>query len=679
MKKTRGVRAFSINLIIILVSQLALAGCGTASETSIMGKSSTVSENELQATDTIQEESEPSETYVDNNEDGVSLETETSAEEIVAESTESNEEDEEAARQAEEAAREAEEQRLAEEAREKEIINSYSMMYYLAFTAENIRTAKNNRLVLDDTYTSLLNDINPGAVDERTQEHLSNLRDIIKSYININTKRDRLQFLYNQKKASAIRSAVPNPLAVLSMTNSLDWKKLATATVYTVVDSYNSYKGASESADLDYIMSGWDLDDEELATVQKNRDRAFDYMVDMVQEYELDGLKTFNEKDVATFTEICQLESPTEKIARLNAEKEKYELFGNYWLELADCYFETDKYGKCLECVDKYNELATGIYRQDMNYVQILPKAIVAARNSYGGDEYITVIGEYADAIISNTTTKDWAARYFAAQVYLDLYTKSNYDQEYLDKAYKIAYENVSVLLSDQRALNSVYTSDVQEVVVTEPDYTYMTKEQKKAKETEYKAEKKRAKEYNKQLKETRKTELPELYEPLVLNCELLFALAEKKGISQTEKNDIDSLLQTSTNGIFYVAPVNDAYSFSKKTEKYSAVITKDGIAIPASLLTKEAKIEIVAVDGATKTVFDDYKIAEVKRNGNTVSEFAVNISSKKWDKYEWTADSKVSINIKYGDAYDKACSMKFKVATFEDHWYGDKVEFEQE
>lgn len=272
-----------------------------------------------------------------------------------------------------------------EERISNEQLNSFSMMYYLAITAEKIRTSKDNRLMLDDIYTSLLNDINPGAVDEITQDHLRNLRDIIKAYRGITVKRERLQYIYNQDKAAAIRSAIPNPLAILSMTNAFDWKKLAVTVVYTAVDSYNSYKRASENADKAFLMSGWELDDEETATVQKNRDRAFDYMVDMVQEYHLDGLLTLNEKAIEKYAEICAIESAPEKIRRLVSEEETYKLLGNYWLELADCYFQTNKYEKCLDCVNKYNELATGIYRKDYNYVQILPKAIVAAQNTYSG------------------------------------------------------------------------------------------------------------------------------------------------------------------------------------------------------------------------------------------------------------------------------------------------------
>ena len=49
--------------------------------------------------------------------------------------------------------------------------------------------------------------------------------------------------------------------------------------------------------------------DEEKATVMKNRNRAFDYMVDMTQEYNLDGLKTLNEDSIKRFAEICAIEN----------------------------------------------------------------------------------------------------------------------------------------------------------------------------------------------------------------------------------------------------------------------------------------------------------------------------------------------------------------------------------
>ena len=670
--------------VTVLIMVLLLTGCGNKADDT---GDTTETANSVQA-ESQSTESEKTPVEDSSNTDSDADQTDSSltetAPEDTAENAPSQDQTEAQAENkddqiAQEAVAQEETKRIAkEEQLSNEQLNSFSMMYYLAITAEKIRTSKDNRLLLDDIYTSLLNDINPGAVDEITQDHLKNLRDIIKAYRGITVKRERLQYIYNQEKAAAIRSAVPNPLAILSVTNAFDWKKLAVTVVYTAVDSYNSYKSASENADKAFLMSGWELDDEETATVQKNRDRAFDYMTDMVQEYHLEGRLTLNEKSIEKFAEICAIESAPEKIRRLESEEGTYKLLGNYWLELADCYFETDKYEKCLDCVNKYNELATGIYRKDYDYVQILPKAIVAAQSVYTGEQYISSIKEFADAIIENTSTEDWSLRYFVAQVYLDLYARTK-DQSYLDSAYKIAYDNVTILLKGQRSLNETYLKDVQEVKVEEPDYKYMDEKEKKEKKKEYEEERDRAKKYNKALKEERVTELPSLYEPLVVNCELLFALADELGISDTEKSDIEAILKTDTNGTFLTKPINDAYSFNGSGNKYSINFEKDVINIPADLLTAESKVTVSVTDNNKTETFVDCEVKKVVRKGSSIDTFTANYSSKQLKKYKWTPDSKVSVEIKYGDANDRTITFNFRVAEYEKHIPGDKVVFEEE
>lgn len=556
--------------------------------------------------------------------------------------------------------------------------NSFSMLYYLAITAEEIRTSKDNRLILDDIYTSLLNDINPGAIDETTQDHLKNLRDIIKSFLNISEKRDRLQYIYNQEKAAAIRDAVPNPLAILSMTNSVNWSRLATSVVYTIVDSYTKYKNANASADQEFLMNGWDLDDEETAEIQKTRERAFDYMVDIVQEYGLDGKLTLNEEAIETFAEISEIETVQQKIHRLEAEEETYSLLGVYWLELADCYYQTDQYEKCLECVDKYSSLATGIFRKDYNYAQILPKAIVAAKETCDGKEYVSRVQAFADSIIENTTTEEWSARYFAADVYLDLYARTG-KREYLEAAYDIAYDNVTILLDEQCRLNTVYLEDVQDATVQEPDYRFMDEKKKEEAKKEYQAEKERLKAYNKALKEARKTELPPLYEPLVLNCDLLFTLADEIGISKEEQSEIEDILHTADNGVFLTDPVNDHYSFTDARDEYSIELTKSSIRVPVSLLSAGAKIIVNVSDDGEITTFDDCEVTKVERQGDTIDTFMATISSKMMKGYKWTENSKVEVSITNSEIGDPLV-FRFKVAEYKDYQLlEDKVEFEEE
>lgn len=658
MRKSRLIRIWAMILAMSIV--LSLAGCGTNTTPTTTGDNTASSEQSITTPESTSDTSE-----------GETSEPTTVPVEIIiptappAEATEPTEPP---------VTIPPEEQKdefgLTEQQR-----NSFSMLYYLAITAEDIRISKDNRLMLDEIYTSLLNDINPGAIDETTQDHLKNLRDIIKSYINISVKRDRLQYIYNQDKAETIRSAVPNPIAILTATQSFDWKRLVASVAYTAIDSYNNYKSANAAVDQEFLMSGWELDDEETATIQKNRERAFDYMVDIVQEYGLDGKLTLNEKAIETFAEICEIESVQQKIRRLVSEEETYKLLGNYWLELAACYFETSQYQKCLDCVDKYNDLATGIYRMDYNYVQILPMAIVAAQETYTGDEYVTVISAFADAILENTTTEEWSTRYFAAQVYLDLYARTD-DRKYLEAAYDIAYDNVTILLDEQRALNSTYLANIVEITIDEPDYRFMTEDEKKEAEQEYKVEQKRLKEYNKGLKEGRKNELPPLYEPLVLNCDLLFALAEEMNISSTEKAEIEAILQTEKNGVFLSKPVNDRYSFTSDVTDYSIEFTKSEIQIPASLLSAGSTIVVKVTDGGKTTTFDDCTVTKVEREGTSIETFVAVVTSKKLNDYNWTADSKVTVEIYNGASYD-ATIFKFEVIEYKDNWLiADKVVF---
>lgn len=560
--------------------------------------------------------------------------------------------------------------------------NSFSMLYYLAIVAEQIRSSKDNRVILEDIYTSLLNDLNPSAIDETTQIHLQNLRSIINKFLNIKTKRERLQFIYNQNKASAIRNAIPNPIAVLSVANSLDWKRFASAAVFTVADSYRNYKNASSSADLEYLMSGWDLNDEEISQIQRSRDTAFDYMVDIVQEYQLDGLLTLSERDITGFSKICAIESIPERTHRLESEEKTYQLLGNYWLELANCYFESSKYDKCIEAVNKYESLSTGIYRLDHNYVQILPKAIVAASEVFKGDEYISVVSNYADSIIDNTKTDEWSTRYFAAEVYLDLYKRTG-DSNYLKKAYDIAYDNVTILIQNQRELNKTYISDVVEVKTTEPDYRYMTDQEKKAAKKEYAAEKKRADAYNKALNSTRKTELPALYEPLILNCDLLFALAKELNIDDSEKKDIEAILQTHTTltnsqKVFISNPINYRYSFSD-AEKESIVLDKEKISIPVYLLTDSSTFSLTVEDSGKTTEFSDLVVSKVDRKNKSFDEFVAAVTSKSLKKYKWSTDSRITLTISYGDNINPVVAS-FRVSEYKDNKVlPDKVEFEQE
>ena len=551
--------------------------------------------------------------------------------------------------------------------------NSINMLNYLATIAERINVSKGNRLMLEEVYTILLNNINP-QIDEETQAHMEDLRYIIGNFIDTSVKRERLQYLYNQDKANAIRSAVPDPMSILSISNALNWKRLAASVVFTVVDSYNNYATQVDSLDREYLISNWELDDEETATIRRNRDSYFDYMVDIVQQYQFDGNITLNENAVKQFAEICENEDLTGKVQSLESQKSTYENFANYWLELADCYYELGKYDKCLSCIDTYKTLSVGIFRKDYDYAQILPKVIVAAQST---NQSAALIEGFANDIINNSDNDDWSLRYFAAQVYVDLYSRTH-QKSYLEKAYEIVLDNVNELKVEQQRLNKTYLAEVETIPLDKPNYDRMNEQEKKEAKEEYQAEKKRVDAYNKSLKETRKTELPPLYEPLVVNCDLLFALAEKLSINSEKKAWIEEILQTKSNGVFISDAINDRYSFGSNNKNYTIVFDSNSIEVPANLLTQGATVEVVVKTGGKTLAFDDWNISKVTRDGSMVDSFVATYSSASIKDVEWDVGAEVTVRIINGGEYEPL-EFNFKVTELKKQFpFGTKPIFSE-
>ncbi len=561
--------------------------------------------------------------------------------------------------------------------------NSINMLNYLAFVTEEIYTAKDNRLILEDIYSSLMNEINPGTIDEITQDYLGNLRDVIRKFLNIEIKRERLQYIYNQEKASSMKNAIPEPLTFLSVTDSEDWQCLVASVAVTLVDFYNDYKTASENAEQEFLLSGWELDDEETDVIQQNREYAFDYMVDIVQEYVSDeftarklGMLTLNEKAVENFAIICSTNEIYRKIQLLEAAENTYRMFGRYWLELADCYYEIADYPMCLDCVAKYNELATGIFRKDFNLVPILPKAITAAQEVYKGNEYVSNVAFLADAIVANTSNDDWAMRYFAAQVYIDLYARTK-DDAYLWKAYEEAKNNISELIDEQCHLNEAYLSEVQKLTVEKPDYQHASEAEKRELKKDYRAEKKRVRAYNKKLEKIRETELPPLYEPLILNCDLLFALAEQIEIGDAERLKIQKMLRTESGEVFLSKPVNVRYSFNADVVDASIEFRKDEVVIPANLLVQGTKVTVSVENESETETFEDYALMKVKRDDSNIESFFAYYSSELIKSVEWSVGTKVTVRLYLGEGYAPVI-FEFEVTQYKNNIvFPDEIMFE--
>ena len=484
--------------------------------------------------------------------------------------------------------------------------NSISMLNYLAVLTQEINESKNSRLYLEDAYSSLISNTYPNAVDSRTQSQLSSLLDTLDNYRMNSVKRDRLEYLYEQNQAQALKAAIPNPVALLSATESQSLPKIIGSVVYMAVDSATSYQAATAAASMDYLQKGWALDDDEAETLHESRKQAFVYMLDIVRDYTLPGDLALSEDAVSDYVHWKNHSNLYQKIQFFESNKRKYEAYGDYWLTLASAYYQNGDYQKCIDCIDTYGDASSRIFRIDRELAKALPLAIVSAEEVLKEDEAVNRIDKWLDMLLANTDEEDWALRYFAAQVYLDLYGKTE-DDSYLKESYNIILDNVNYLIDKQREKNAEFLADI-EKIETPKGAT--------------KAEKNEIKEINSMLKEERERALPPVYEPFIINCDFLFDLIKELEVPQADRKRINGILHPNDEPVFMIDVLDSKYWISTDEDDYSYGVDLlnqsfstdfdgDDLEIPVFMASDDVIITMTTEDG---TVLDDWEIAKVER-----------------------------------------------------------------
>lgn len=485
---------------------------------------------------------------------------------------------------------------------------------------------------MDNAYEELNNNMDLSALDEDSFSEVKSLLNTIHAYQMLDVKRQRLQFIYEQNQAQVIKSAIPNPVGLLSAVTSGNCLKMLTSVVYMAVDSATSYESEKNAVELSYLQDGWALDDEESEQLHQANMDALDYMYDTVQQYNLPIQYALNLKSVQAFVNWENDTNVIRRIQFLEENKDVYSAYGNYWLVLAENYYENGNYQKCLDSIDEYEKLNLSIFRSDYELAQTLPIAIVAAGEILDGDEYVEIVKHYAELISKNADRENWTLKYVAAQAFVDLYNRTE-DKDYLTKAYDLVLSNVNFLVKEQITLNDTYMADVQEV---------------SAKKGANKAEKKECKEYNSMLKKVRKTELPPVHSPLVVNCDLLFAISDELGIDDAEKEKVDRTLHDNGESLFLIPELDRLYWFNvsdDEAEQPSVEFEADTIKLPANRISSDAVIKAYVVTEGEEVEIDDWTIDEVDRKDKSdLSSFIATFESDELSHYEYQEGTEVSI-----------------------------------
>ena len=518
--------------------------------------------------------------------------------------------------------------------------DSINMLNYLTMLIQEIHDAKNNRVYLESAHSELFNNTEPKVVDELTLDEYENIRSAIENYRMTAVKRDRLQYIYQQNSAHALRSAMPNPLGLLSAATSTNPLQAIASVAYMALNAYNSYSTYTNELDLQFLKDGWELEDKEAETLFNTRFGMFAYMSRVAREQDLPEGYTLNEESVADFVSRIADENIPSRIRWLESHQKTYAHFGEYWLALAKAYCKNGDYSKCLDAISTYESLGIHIFRKDIRFAQVLPDAIVAASEALSKKDYVAAAARYADLIIQNTNSKDWSLRYFAAQTYIDIYAKTH-SKDYLRTAYEIVLDNVTELRPEQVALNKAYFEPVKETPVD-----------KNASKDDQKA----VKAYNEALKNERNVALPPVYEPLRLNCDLLVALANELKLSDSERQAADNIMLDNGASIFLSRPMATKFTVSDKAKLNlsEAAVTYDinvlgthQLTIPTEYLAEGSEVTVVIKQGNNIITLSPWTISKVDRNKSVdISNFVTMLEYKPEKKIDFEDGDTLQVRI---------------------------------
>lgn len=515
------------------------------------------------------------------------------------------------------------------------------MLNYLATETRVINSSKNNRLVLEEIYTKLINNTNPSIVDETTKDYLQTMLDIIENFRVITLQRERLKYIFENQQAQAITQALPNPLYLLGARDKNPLSLIATVAAMTI-DSVFKFQNAANTAELDFLKGNWELDDKESAELHRLRSRAFGYMIDTARINTLSMTDTLNERSIDNFVNYTLDENLQRRRQTLENNRALYVKYAPYWIVLAETYYDLGLYRECINAVTQYESVYAPILRKDSDLARILPKVIVAISNVYGTNAtYLNLTKTYLERLVSNTTEAEWALRFFAAQTYISMAGVDNRRQN-LTAAYDLLVGNVTYLSREQEYLLDKYVKPIDETI---PRGTSKEKE-------------KQMKDMIKKLKNIRKSEEPPLHEGLVTNWQTLFAIMKELNISSQERNRINTIVDKA----FLIPEFRHIY-FSEpyKSDEVSLSLgwflgTEFNLVLPVTYLSKNMKWSILILNNEYEEVECSdwtYNLTKIDRkNSGNIANYAaeLNIYAITSPKIEKKERYRIFIDLYYGE-----------------------------
>jgi hypothetical protein len=322
----------------------------------------------------------------------------------------------------------------------------------------------NDKVVLDQEYENIINNINLKQVEDREimQLFLSLMDSLTKSKL-IEGDRKWLKKEYEKKVEDAVYSSFSQGAGnIAGAATSLVMQDYAGAATQLsqVGIQYFSYKKIVEENKEKLEKQEWNLEKETLDFLNYQRKKILKTSWELIHKYDLPDKWRLTEKQVNLYVEILKDENTERKFRKLERLKDEFQAYPPYWFYLGKTAQELKKNDIAIESYNKFEELYKGIFRTDPFYSSMCINKITLLDPEAQKNEIVRLLG-----VLENQGKYDNNIILFTALNYMkvqDFESAAKLFQKNIDEEYKIS---LNKRLLGEALLYQRYSNDLDTLI----------------------------------------------------------------------------------------------------------------------------------------------------------------------------------------------------------------------
>ena len=277
----------------------------------------------------------------------------------------------------------------------------------------------NDRIVLDEQYSEIINNINLRKIDdEEVIDLLEGLMHTLNKFQINEEDRKILNRKYEKKMERAFYEAFSNPGSLMAA----DPISAGVNALVSIGSSYASYRQKQEEYREELDDSVWELKKDEMTRLTSLRAEFLRVYWQIMRDREIPDKKRLTEKQLTNYIEILKDKDLKRQFRKLDRIKSNFSAYPPFWYYYGKVAQDIGDKKTAIMAYRKFESIHRGFFREDTFYTSVLMNKITLLDSKRNKKEIIKDLGK-----IYEYSPNDSRKRLFSAIKYYQLgkYDKS--------------------------------------------------------------------------------------------------------------------------------------------------------------------------------------------------------------------------------------------------------------